>query len=432
MKKYKIMLMAALFLAAWAGATALGDLSATMQPGTWKILLTQGGFGTSFLETYTSCNANNHSILQYGNKAAWDPASRQFMFLGSPHGNPSKFVLYSDETNTWREGPLPSSCFNSGHTCGGCNVHSYYLSSIDAARGRFFFSSGSNIYAYNISANSWSSYASGQAHYTGLSWFPEQNAIIYCGNGDVLRKYSESSRSWSTVGNYDMYNIHNVCLYNPVHKCVVFGGGNGYRKLYRMDQNGQVTQLRDAPQEIRVCTSIMTVDPVSGKYLVLYNGNAFYEMDPVADTWTSITAPPVQVANAIGCGTGLVGTPVSTYGVNMFIAFSPPMVLVYKHTGGSAVAAPAPAAKAGLEVTASPNPFKAAVDITVYDGHIGATRRVAPTVSIYDPHGRMVHRADITQNGSYTWNASGLPAGVYILEANAGNATIQKKLFLLR
>ena len=85
-----------------------------------------------------------------------------------------------------------------------------------------------------------------------------------------------------------------------------------------------------------------------------------------------------------------------------------------------------------------PNPFNAAVVISYgnYRGGIQTTKarnswNTAPTLSIYDTHGRTVHRADM-KLATYTWNASGLPSGVYLLRARIGHSTLTRKLILLR
>jgi hypothetical protein len=86
----------------------------------------------------------------------------------------------------------------------------------------------------------------------------------------------------------------------------------------------------------------------------------------------------------------------------------------------------------GGMLKASPNPFNAAAVISIHDGHVGATRRVAPTLAIFDTRGRMVHLSDQLHNNRYTWNASGLPAGVYLAQLRLGNKLHRKKLFLLK
>jgi hypothetical protein len=412
-------------MAAFCFSTALGDLAQSMKAGEWKLLITEGGFGTSFLETY-GCNEFNHSILQYGNKAQWDLASQQFLFLGSPHGNASKFVIYNAHTNTWREGPLPSGCFNQGHTCGGCNVHSYYLSGIDQAKSRFFFCSGSQIYAYDIANNTWSSFAEGKAHYTGLSWFPEMGGMVYAagGNGVWIHK-----GSWSKVGDYSLGNIHNVCLYNPVHKLVLFGGGNGSNTVYKIDSSGKVTQMKNSPQSLRICSSLITLDPVSGKFLILYDDNAFYEYDVTSDTWTSKTPPPYIVAGTLGCGTGLVATPVSTYGVIMFVGFSPAMVIVYKHTDSNMAVEHAPLTQ-NADIHVSPNPFTVGTKIAV-SCQLSAVSNI--DLGIFNINGKLVKKLKTNGqklNAGISWNPVQRPAGIYLLKIRTGTRQLSKRMLL--
>jgi hypothetical protein len=50
-------------------------------------------------------------------------------------------------------------------------------------------------------------------------------------------------------------------------------------------------------------------------------------------------------------------------------------------------------------------------------------------LSVYDIHGRAVDRVR-TAVAPYTWNASGMPAGIYILKARVAGKTLSKRLFL--
>ncbi|OGJ99616.1 MAG: hypothetical protein A2350_06030 [Candidatus Raymondbacteria bacterium RifOxyB12_full_50_8] len=55
------------------------------------------------------------------------------------------------------------------------------------------------------------------------------------------------------------------------------------------------------------------------------------------------------------------------------------------------------------------------------------------SLRIYNTNGRMV--ADVTQrisNGRVTWDASGMPSGVYIICATVGNKILSKVATLIR
>jgi CubicO group peptidase (beta-lactamase class C family) len=90
-----------------------------------------------------------------------------------------------------------------------------------------------------------------------------------------------------------------------------------------------------------------------------------------------------------------------------------------------------PAAQAPI-LTVMPNPFNTAVVISIPDGHVGATRRVAPTVAIYDTHGRMVHVSNELNGNRYTWHTSDLPAGIYLVRIRMDQYSFSKKLVLTR
>jgi hypothetical protein len=83
-------------------------------------------------------------------------------------------------------------------------------------------------------------------------------------------------------------------------------------------------------------------------------------------------------------------------------------------------------------ISVRPNPFHASVAISVYDGHVGATRRVTPTLAIYDIHGRMVHASAKWDGNRLTWNPGRLPAGVYTARVTLGNRVHSTRLILLK
>jgi hypothetical protein len=395
-----------------------------MSAGQWKVLVTQGGFGSDFLKT-AGCHVGSYSILQYGNKAQWDHDSQQFFFLGSPHGNPNRFIIYSAKTNTWREGPLPSSCFNQGHVCGGCNVHSYHLCALDTVNGRFFFGTSagaSNIYVYKIASNSWSHYSDGKGRYDGMSYFADIKALIYNNQGPVY-KLTDGSSTWTSMGSYSQGSTNNFCMYSPKHHAVFFGGGNGSNALYKMDISGNVTTCASGPYNLSTCHTFITHEPVTGNLLALSPENQFYEYDVLSDKWRQLPSPAPVVASNVNCGDGLVSTPVSTYGVVMMITFSPPYVLIYKHAdSGSQVESTALASESGLEVF--PNPFHSAVVINV------KTRQcLVSTITLYNTSGRMIDQVRIDKNRA-VWNAKDHAPGVYIAKVKIGNKTVSRRLLL--
>jgi hypothetical protein len=82
-----------------------------------------------------------------------------------------------------------------------------------------------------------------------------------------------------------------------------------------------------------------------------------------------------------------------------------------------------------IGINAYPNPFNPAVVIRMANG-VGTNNYLPlPQLAIYDTRGRRVHHAE-PSSGKYTWNAAGLPSGVYILKVKIGKRVLTKKLLL--
>src|SRR5262245_31505984 len=115
---------------------------------------------------------------------------------------------------------------------------------------------------------------------------------------------------------------HNFAEYSPVHKVILFGGGNGSSDLYKLDAAGKVTALKKAPIGLGTMQSIVTLDPVSGDFLIFGKGGSFYVYDVTSDAWkrqggkVPIFEPTRVADNKVW---HVTATPVSTYGVTMFV-----------------------------------------------------------------------------------------------------------------
>src|SRR5262249_55215441 len=80
--------------------TELGKLAASLEPGSWGKLKTEG---------YTAdlLRVQSHHILEYTDQAVWDPKSRQVLFVGQGHYSAVKFIAYAAESNRWKQLPTP-------------------------------------------------------------------------------------------------------------------------------------------------------------------------------------------------------------------------------------------------------------------------------------------------------------------------------------
>ena len=328
----------------WCSATVMSDLAVQLQPGTWAELQTNGFNNGVLLETKTS----GKSILQYAEKAVWSPNTRQFMFMGAPHYEPHKFVIYSDTNNAWTTGPLAASC---QATDSECVSHSYDHNTINAATGEMYFRlvDSRQVYRYPPNGSAWVRLPdipmSAVQCCGALEWFPERNELVFFDGDWGIWAYSPPTNQWKQLAEtngssgtglpkFPMAEYSNVSHYNPVHKVILFGGSSGGTNyLYKYASNGTFTRLNDAPINVSITQTIITVDPVSGKYLVLGDGNRFFEYDISTDIWTEKNSTLVPPIWRNGDVFDTIATPISTYGVIMFVKyyFDQSKVYLYKH-----------------------------------------------------------------------------------------------------
>jgi hypothetical protein len=427
-----------------ASATALGDLAASMQAGDWAEL------STTNLEPTLSSNSGGAtgSYLPYQEDAVWDPNSEQFLFIGSDHQHQSgyaQFGAYSAQTNAWRSMPRPSWF----HSITASAMHGYDHNAINADKGYHYFMQyccSPKLRRYDIAAGTWAELAGIGAYYQaagGLEHFPEKGGLIFAadyGGGNVWF-YNEATNRWTTLAsNLAMGGHHNFAEYNPVHKVMILGGGDGSGAIYKLDTNFNITRMTDAPFSLRVQQAIVTVDPVTGDYLVFGGAGLFYTYDVINDKWTRqsgtnpLAQPPLYQSDKPYLVT--IASPISSYGVTMFVKHNPmgnqAWVYLYKHsstTGTAGAAVP----DQDVAVNVWPNPFNSTVKIMVRRYAYGV-RRVSS--QIYNISGKLVK--DFTPYASritpyaFNWNASQTPPGIYLLKVKLGTRHITKKLFIAR
>jgi hypothetical protein len=331
--------------------TVLGQLAASMQPGTWAVLNTQNL--ESVLSSSDVGGGASGGILGYADKAAWDPTSKQLLFIGSDHLQDGvtvtdKFISYSDATNSWRVMPRPAWLQVGTH-------HGYEHNTIDAARGQYYMRRSYmdvTYEKYDIASGTWTQlppnnvlqYAQCCA---GVEYFPGLG-LIWVQGGEVnadpifyggVFRFNESTQQWVRLGavsSMPMGNYHNIAKYNPVRNVMIFGGGNGSSDLYKLDASGTITKLKNAPMSFGIMASVMTVDPVSGDYLAFFQDGSFWVYNVATDTWTRRSGSNFfdPVISGSGSVFEVIATPVSTYGVVMFVKANPGQskVYIYKHS----------------------------------------------------------------------------------------------------
>ncbi len=332
----------------FAGASALSDAAAALQPGQWVQLSTQN-FNSALLDDGASFD-----VFYYSEDMTWDPVTRQLLFVGGGHDSDAEFLRYSEATNTWSRSKPTGGFWHANFS------HAYDHNAIIPSLGKFFFRQpaydpSDRIEIFDIPTQTWTRSATMPDRpgcCGGLEYFPELNGLVLA-NGDAgLLLYNVGSNSWQTLSSASWGDYHNFAEYSPVHKTLIFGGGesSGTTAMFRLNADRSITRLNNAPQHVGETYSIITTDPNSGNHLVFFN-NSFYEFNPATDTWR------LQSGDAPWSGGvfGTVATPISTYGVILFAHYggsSDARVYLYRHSPGSGTTVPT--------VTLSANPVSVA------------------------------------------------------------------------
>lgn len=303
-------------------ATTMGQLAASMAPGTWAKLETYGL--DELLDAPGSYTVR--SLLEYTDGGAWDPVGEKFFFIGGGHDAIKRFIVYSAQTNTWSELPQPD--WIPGHT-----MHGYDHTAIDPEAGELFHlpfgdSSIRYIYKYDIASEKWSSLSPSPyilddyvSCCTGLEYFPEMGGLILAdGSSGEIAFYDPVRGSWADLARgLAMGDYHNFAEYNPVHGVMLAGGGNGSSDIYRVDPDGSVSILQKAPIDLLVSDTVTTVDPISGDYLILAPGLTLYAYDVMEDQWRIADADPPVRGVYEGSAFDMIASPVPNYGVTLFV-----------------------------------------------------------------------------------------------------------------
>jgi hypothetical protein len=320
--------------------TELARAASRLKPGEWTELKTKN-FGRKLLDTPGSF------ITAFTDDAVWNPVKEELYFLGAGHGKQSggeqtKFIKYRAADNAWSIVKLPSELYTIGH--------SYDHNAINPQANEFFHREydTSHVHRYDIERGSWSRLPEWPGGYYvsitgGLEYFPELGGLVYINGGGKDNnsgyallfkdgKWSEL-RSGLHFGDY-----HTFSEYNPVHRVVVFGGGEWYQKgesreMYKIGADRKVNKLKDAPLDLGTHETVFTLDPVTGVHLVFGADRTFWQHDLASDSWTQLPGPvpfftDVPNRNPVQ---GTIAAPLTTYGIVIFVSYHANKVYLYKH-----------------------------------------------------------------------------------------------------
>jgi hypothetical protein len=332
-------------------ATPLTDVAASLAPGQWGELAT-----TNFNEA-TLGDGTSFAVFWFSEDLAWDGANRRLYFVGGGHDSDAQFLTWSESTNAWTRAKPAGGVWHPTFS------HAYDHLALIPSRNRLYFrqpasDSNDRIEIYDIGSATWSRSAvmpSRPACCGALEYFPELGGLVMAAGPGPVFLYDPGGNSWRELANnVAIGDFHNFAEYSPVHRVMIFGGGEGAngRALFRINANGQVARLGDAPQRIGITYSVVTTDPVSGDFLVFFD-NASWQFNPITDTWTPLSAvPPWRSLGSPGIFAA-VATPIPELGIVVVAKYAGDNSRVYLYRHSASVPRPSISLRADPATVAS-------------------------------------------------------------------------------
>lgn len=330
------------------GKTELSKLAASMKPGTMAELKTTMPKG---LWTSPPPSRGLH-IAGWTDDAHWDSRTGQFLYMGMRQTR--QFIAYSEEKNEWRVIELDKKsdnpCFQSKFG------HIYSSNGFDHERSRFyhryngFESEGlklqGGISFFDVPTEKWTkippipenSTFRGQA----IEYFSAMDGLILLAPKTWVLK--TGSQKWEPVGDSPVDGYHSLIRHNPYRSEILMAGGNQQpRTVARITKAGKIEKLKDFPSDLSVRSDRITVDPLTGNYLILEDeSKKLYEFNPDKSGYV----PVENFKYPYGKYPMPVWAFIPEYGVVMWA--EPSGVFLYKHAS-VATNATAAAPQAGAE-----------------------------------------------------------------------------------
>ncbi|MDX1946300.1 MAG: hypothetical protein SFU86_12945 [Pirellulaceae bacterium] len=272
-------------------ATALGKLARAMQPGTWAELKTEG-LDASVLKSRPP--HAGFDLMGWSDDAFWDSARGQFYFMGLRKTR--HLMIYRAADNRWRTLTLPEDHVAAQSPPRESQFgHNYSRSAFDPERGHFYQvdhnDNGGGVHRLDLASEQWKKLPKNCVYsLTGvLEYFSAREWLLYIGDSTAgkhnqLQVYDTKTNEWSILGPTAVHGYHSLARHNPFRQEVLLAGGsNSPLALARVTKAGKLEALPDFPakeERLSVSKDKLTVDPVSGKYLILvFGAKRFYEYD---------------------------------------------------------------------------------------------------------------------------------------------------------
>ena len=303
------------------GKTPLSKLAVEMKPGTWAELETDMPE-----RLWRAPPPGRLHIGTWSDDAHWDSRTGQFLFFGVRQTR--KFVAYSEEKNAWREidfvgaenAPELKQQFG----------HQYSNNALDPERSRFY----TREFQYDLLAEKWQRLPAAKLGRRTMvfEYFSAMDGLLSLARqpAGTLRFYSMDEEDWSSLGVIDVHGYHSLARHNPFRQEVLFAGGNDSQAVVILSKDGMTKRMKDFPVPLTVRHSLVTVDPLSGRYLFMVpTEKKLFEFDSETNTYRLID----DFSNTVwpfGRYEAPVVAFIPEYGVTMW---ADQKVHLYKHNG---------------------------------------------------------------------------------------------------
>jgi len=258
------------------GKTDLSKLAASMKPASWAQLKTEMPQG---LWSSPKVNGGRNKggagglhIAGWTDDAHWDSRTGQFLYLGLRQTR--QFIAYSEEKNAWRVISLDRTSDNPVfRTRFG---HVYGTNGFDHERSRFYHLYRSfeqlegGISYFHVATEKWTKLPPRPAGSGGMciEYFGAMDGLVVLGKQMWIFRHDR--QKWENLGESPVDGYHSMFRHNPYRDEVLMAGGNhAPRVVARLKKDGQIERLNDSPVPLSIRGDKVTVDPVSGRYLIL-------------------------------------------------------------------------------------------------------------------------------------------------------------------
>ncbi|MCF6263053.1 MAG: hypothetical protein L3J24_05640 [Xanthomonadales bacterium] len=274
--------------------SALSIAAASMEVGESMIFDTIG----FDYDLVNACGASTF-IVDWARDAVWNSFNQEIHFIGQGHYACQKHIKYLENDNTWYE------VSRADWEDVGIR-HAYEHNTIDTGTGAFYYGRYNSKSIKKYLNGNWTtlpSFPGPRAITRAIEYFPEMNGLVVLDSQAGILLFNEITDEWSVLsGPVEMGAYHVFAEYSPVHKVIIFGGGNGSTKVNKLTADGTVdTNIADSPVVLGVASNqgLVQVDTSTGNFLAFLDNNTQYEYDVASDSWSFFDDENISISSTI-------------------------------------------------------------------------------------------------------------------------------------